>query len=84
MTKLSVNVNKVATLRNTRALGIPSILHASRLCLDAGAHGITVHPRPDARHIRPTDVFEIAEHDLATQCARMGEAFADIEAQDRP
>ena len=61
MTKLSVNVNKVATLRNTRALGIPSILHASRLCLDAGAHGITVHPRPDARHIRPTDVFEIAE-----------------------
>jgi pyridoxine 5-phosphate synthase len=60
MTKLSVNVNKVATLRNTRTLGIPSVLHASRLCLDAGAHGITVHPRPDARHIRPSDVFEIA------------------------
>ncbi|MDB5033536.1 MAG: pyridoxine 5-phosphate synthase [Chlorobi bacterium] len=60
MTKLSVNVNKVATLRNTRNLGIPGIVHASRLCLDAGAHGITVHPRPDARHIRPSDVYEVA------------------------
>jgi pyridoxine 5-phosphate synthase len=61
MTKLSVNVNKVATLRNTRNLGIPSPLRASRLCLEAGAHGITVHPRPDQRHIRPHDVEEIAE-----------------------
>ncbi len=61
MTKLSVNVNKVATLRNTRALDIPSVRHAARLCLEAGAHGITVHPRPDQRHIRPHDVYEIAE-----------------------
>lgn len=61
MTKLSVNVNKVATLRNTRTLNIPSVLHASRICLDAGAHGITVHPRPDQRHIRPADVYEIAD-----------------------
>jgi pyridoxine 5-phosphate synthase len=61
MTKLSVNVNKVATLRNTRALNIPSVVHASALCLDAGAHGITVHPRPDQRHIKPADVFEIAD-----------------------
>ena len=61
MTKLSVNVNKVATLRNTRALGIPSPLRASQLCLEAGADGITVHPRPDQRHIRPHDVDEIAE-----------------------
>lgn len=61
MTKLSVNVNKVATLRNTRSLGIPSVTRAARLCLDAGAEGITVHPRPDRRHIRPVDVFEIAE-----------------------
>ncbi|MEA2735076.1 MAG: pyridoxine 5-phosphate synthase [Humisphaera sp.] len=61
-TKLSVNVNKVATLRNTRPqLNIPSVLHAAKLCLDAGAHGITVHPRPDQRHIKPDDVFEIAE-----------------------
>ncbi len=61
MTKLSVNVNKIATLRNTRDIGIPSPLRAARLCLDAGAHGITVHPRPDERHIRPADVNEIAE-----------------------
>lgn len=61
MTKLSVNVNKVATLRNTRTIGIPSVLHAAKLCLDAGAHGITVHPRPDQRHIRPDDVHQLAE-----------------------
>lgn len=60
MTKLSVNLNKVATLRNTRTLGIPSILHAAQLCLTAGVHGITVHPRPDQRHIRTSDVFELA------------------------
>lgn len=57
---LSVNVNKVAHLRNTRHLGIPSVLRAARLCLQAGAQGITVHPRPDARHIRADDVRELA------------------------
>ncbi len=57
---LSVNVNKVAHLRNTRHLGIPSVLRAATLCLDAGAQGITVHPRPDARHIRADDVRELA------------------------
>jgi pyridoxine 5-phosphate synthase len=62
MTKLSVNVNKVATLRNQRPqLNIPDVVRMSTICLDAGAHGITVHPRPDARHIRPDDVFAIAE-----------------------
>lgn len=61
MTKLSVNVNKVATLRNTRSLEIPSLVKLSRLALDAGAAGITVHPRPDQRHIRPGDVLELAE-----------------------
>lgn len=55
-TALSVNLNKVALVRNTRHLGIPSLVRAATLCLDAGAHGITVHPRPDARHIRPDDV----------------------------
>jgi pyridoxine 5-phosphate synthase len=57
---LSVNVNKVALLRNTRHLGIPSVTRAARLCLEAGAQGITVHPRPDARHIRADDVRELA------------------------
>jgi pyridoxine 5-phosphate synthase len=60
MTKLSVNVNKVATLRNTRESGIPSVVRAAKICIEAGAHGITVHPRPDRRHIRPEDVTEIA------------------------
>jgi pyridoxine 5-phosphate synthase len=60
-TALSVNVNKVALLRNTRALGIPSIARAATLSLQAGAHGITVHPRPDERHIRASDVHELAE-----------------------
>ncbi|WP_334133641.1 pyridoxine 5'-phosphate synthase [Tepidimonas sp.] len=58
-TALSVNVNKVALLRNSRHLGIPSVVRAATLCLQAGAHGITVHPRPDERHIRPGDVFDI-------------------------
>jgi pyridoxine 5-phosphate synthase len=61
MTKLSVNVNKVALLRNTRHLGIPSVTRAAVISLDAGAHGITVHPRPDGRHIRTEDVYELAE-----------------------
>jgi pyridoxine 5-phosphate synthase len=55
-TALSVNINKVALVRNTRHLGIPSLIRAASLCLDAGAQGITVHPRPDARHIRADDV----------------------------
>jgi pyridoxine 5-phosphate synthase len=58
---LSVNLNKVALVRNTRHLGIPSVTRAATLCLQAGAHGITVHPRPDERHIRATDVADLAE-----------------------
>jgi len=57
---LSVNVNKVALLRNTRHLGVPSVLRTATLCLEAGAQGITVHPRPDGRHIRAEDVAELA------------------------
>jgi pyridoxine 5-phosphate synthase len=60
-TKLSVNLNKVALVRNTRHLGIPSVTRAATLCLKAGAAGITVHPRPDARHIRPQDVIDLAQ-----------------------
>ena len=56
---LSVNVNKVALLRNSRHLGIPSVTRAAQLCLQAGAHGITIHPRPDERHIRASDVPEL-------------------------
>jgi len=60
-TALSVNLNKVALVRNTRHLGIPSVTRAATLCLEAGAAGITVHPRPDARHMRSEDVTDLAE-----------------------
>jgi pyridoxine 5-phosphate synthase len=60
MTNLSVNLNRVALLRNSRNIGIPSVIDAARKVIEAGAHGITVHPRPDQRHIKPTDVYELA------------------------
>ncbi|MEJ5028753.1 MULTISPECIES: pyridoxine 5'-phosphate synthase [Comamonas] len=60
-TALSINLNKVALVRNTRHLDIPSVTRAARLCLEAGAQGITVHPRPDERHIRPGDVERLAD-----------------------
>jgi pyridoxine 5-phosphate synthase len=60
LTHLSVNLNKVALVRNTRHLGIPSVTRAATLCLQAGANGITVHPRPDERHIRATDVADLS------------------------
>jgi pyridoxine 5-phosphate synthase len=59
-TRLSVNVNKVAVLRNSRGGAEPDVVRAATACLDAGAHGITVHPRPDARHVRADDVLALA------------------------
>lgn len=59
--RLSVNLNKVALLRNSRKTGIPDLLTFARLAYEAGAHGITVHPRPDERHIRRADVLDLAE-----------------------
>jgi pyridoxine 5-phosphate synthase len=62
MTKLSVNINKVATLRNQRPqLNIPDLVRCATICLEAGAAGITIHPRPDERHIRSSDVPQIAQ-----------------------
>jgi len=60
MTRLSVNLNRVALLRNSRPLDIPNLLHAARLALEAGAEGITLHPRPDERHVRAGDVTAMA------------------------
>ena len=60
MTRLSVNLNKIALVRNARPLAIPGVVHMARLALGAGAHGITVHPRPDARHIRSDDVYALS------------------------
>jgi pyridoxine 5-phosphate synthase len=59
--RLSVNLNKIALLRNSRRTGVPDVLHFARLAHDAGAHGITVHPRPDERHIRAADLPALAK-----------------------
>lgn len=73
-TALSVNLNKIALLRNTRSLTIPSVTRAATLVLEAGAQGITVHPRPDERHIRPHDV-----HDLGALLKAWPQAEFNIE-----
>jgi pyridoxine 5-phosphate synthase len=80
-TALSVNLNKVALVRNTRHLGIPSVAKAASICLQAGAHGITVHPRPDARHIRTEDVtalHEIVCHHRGTEYNIEGNPFHNL------
>ena len=59
MTNLSVNINKVATLRNARGENVPNILQVATDCELFGADGITVHPRPDERHIKKADVFDL-------------------------
>jgi pyridoxine 5-phosphate synthase len=80
MIKLSVNVNKVATLRNSRGGAVPSVLDAVRVCVDVGAPGITVHPRADARHITVADV-----HDIAAFLKPMkGRVEFNIEGDPRP
>jgi pyridoxine 5-phosphate synthase len=78
--KLSVNVNKVATLRNSRGGENPSVIQAVRTCIAAGAPGITVHPRADARHIRFSDVREIVE-ELKPHAGRIE---FNIEGDPRP
>jgi len=80
MATLSVNVNKVATLRNSRGGHEPSVLEAVRVVIDAGAPGITVHPRQDERHIRRQDVYDIAE-ELAPL---RGRVEFNIEGDPRP
>ena len=77
--KLSVNVNKVATLRNSRGGREPDVLQSVDVCVAAGAPGITVHPRADERHIRQSDVYEIAEH-----LKRTPEVEFNIEGDPRP
>jgi pyridoxine 5-phosphate synthase len=80
MPRLSVNVNKVATLRNSRGGDVPSVLDAVAVCLDAGATGITVHPRADARHIRRDDVTAIAQRLAPLR----GHVEFNIEGDPRP
>ncbi len=80
MVKLSVNVNKIATVRNSRGGRVPSVLEAVGTCVAAGAPGITVHPRADARHITAADVREIAR-ELAPL---RGRVEYNIEGDPRP
>lgn len=82
MTVLSVNVNKIAVLRNSRGGREPSVLDAARCAIDAGAHGITVHPRPDQRHIRPDDVDALAAlcHGHGVELNIEGNPFAPARA----
>lgn len=84
MVKLSVNVNKVATLRNSRGGTVPSVLRAVETCVAAGAPGITVHPRADERHIRASDVRDIAA--WLRQRRERGDAVPEfnIEGDPRP
>jgi pyridoxine 5-phosphate synthase len=84
MIKLSVNVNKVATLRNSRGGRVPSVIEAVRTCVTAGAPGITVHPRLDERHIRPGDVREIAEELLTIRETSGQPVEFNIEGDPRP
>ena len=80
MVKLSVNINKIATVRNSRGGSIPSVLEAAQACIDAGAPGITVHPRADARHITTADV-----HDLSRVLSPLrGRVEFNIEGDPRP
>lgn len=60
-TALSVNLNKIALIRNSRPGNYPSVVSHGEICINAGADGLTVHPRPDQRHIRPHDVYELSE-----------------------
>jgi len=61
MTALSINLNKIALIRNSREGNYPNILDFANICIDCGVDGITVHPRPDQRHIRPSDVRQLAQ-----------------------
>jgi len=80
MVRLSVNVNKVATIRNSRGGEVPSVLEAAAVCVSAGAPGITVHPRADARHITADDVRELAV--FIAECRGLAEY--NIEGDPRP
>lgn len=87
MTKLSVNINKIATIRNSRGGDMPNVLAAALACERFGAQGITVHPRPDERHIRYQDVFDIkdkikTEFNIEGNCRE--QKFIDLVLANKP
>src|SRR6201984_953236 len=87
MTKLSVNINKIATLRNSRGHNVPNLIQVAKDCERFGAQGITVHPRPDERHIRYQDVFELkkvvtTEFNIEGNCQE--QKFIDLVLANKP
>lgn len=84
MIALSVNVNKIATLRNSRGGDVPDVLTAVDTCIAAGAQGITVHPREDQRHIRSADVQDIAERLIEINTEKTPDIEYNIEGDPRP
>ena len=84
MIALSVNVNKIATLRNSRGGDIPDVLTAVDTCIAAGAQGITVHPREDQRHITSADVQDIAERLIEINTQKRSNIEYNIEGDPRP
>ncbi len=87
MTKLSVNINKIATLRNSRGGNVPNVLSAALACERFGAEGITVHPRPDERHIRYQDVYDLkaniaTEFNIEGNCRE--QKFVDLVLANNP
>ena len=79
---LSVNINKIALIRNSRDTEYPSLTHHAQMCIEAGADGITVHPRPDQRHIRADDCFDLDKM-LSVEFNIEGNPFADPMKSDR-
>lgn len=84
MIALSINVNKIATLRNSRGGDIPDVLTAVDTCIAAGAQGITVHPREDQRHIKPADVQDIVERLIEINTQKEHNIEYNIEGDPRP
>ncbi len=82
MTALSVNLNKIALIRNSRDTEYPSVVEHARMCMAAGADGITVHPRPDQRHIRASDCYQLADN-IDAELNIEGNPFAGPLASDR-
>lgn len=87
MTKLSVNINKIATLRNSRGGNVPNVVSAALACERFGAQGITVHPRPDERHIRYQDVYDLkaaisTEFNIEGNCQE--QKFIDLVLANNP
>ena len=83
MTALSINLNKIALVRNSRVTTVPNIVAHAEMCISAGADGITVHPRPDQRHIRAQDCFDL-QSALNVELNIEGNPFTEPHASDQP